>query len=91
MAENAGLTQRWVSVIANARQSQLKRVFEDETSSKLNPANRSESQTAITDLTKSVISEIQKLPGNQFCADCRKANPDWLSVNLGILVTGYKS
>ena len=90
MAENAGLTQRWVSVIANARQSQLKRVFEDETSSKLNPANRSESQTAITDLTKSVICEIQKLPGNQFCADCRKPNPDWLSVNLGILVMGYK-
>ena len=86
MAENANLTQRWVSVIANARQSQLKRVFEDDSTNKLNPANRSESQTAITDLTKSVICEIQKLPGNNICADCRKPNPDWLSVNLGILV-----
>ena len=34
MAENANLTQRWVSVVANARQSQLKRVFEDDTSNK---------------------------------------------------------
>ena len=83
MAENEGLTTKWVSVIANARQNQLTKIFEDE---KLTKENRSESQTALNDLTASVISEIQKLPGNNFCADCRRINPTWLSVNLGILV-----
>lgn len=26
------------------------------------------------------------IPGNRFCADCNKPNPEWAVVNLGILV-----
>ena len=33
-----------------------------------------------------IISKIRALPGNRRCADCGSADPEWLSVNLGILI-----
>jgi Arf-GAP/coiled-coil/ANK repeat/PH domain-containing protein len=32
------------------------------------------------------MAEIMKVDGNQQCADCQAANPDWCSLNLGILI-----
>jgi Arf-GAP/coiled-coil/ANK repeat/PH domain-containing protein len=29
---------------------------------------------------------LQRVPGNDFCADCGAAEPDWASLNLGILL-----
>lgn len=47
--------------------------------------------TKNTDLDGNVLSDeerrlIQAIPGNDKCADCSSANPQWASVNLGILV-----
>jgi len=32
------------------------------------------------------LERIRSLPGNSECADCGRKNPDWASLNLGILV-----
>lgn len=37
------------------------------------------------ELIKRIITKIRSLPGNDKCADCSCPEPEWLSVNLGIL------
>ncbi|XP_064381820.1 arf-GAP with SH3 domain, ANK repeat and PH domain-containing protein 1-like isoform X2 [Halichondria panicea] len=37
-------------------------------------------------LVKLIISKIRSLPGNNRCVDCGAPDPEWLSVNLGILM-----
>jgi len=32
------------------------------------------------------IKALQSIEGNEFCADCGEPNPEWASINLGILV-----
>ena len=36
--------------------------------------------------TRVTLAEIRRAPGNSRCADCGMADPDWASLNLGILV-----
>lgn len=54
------------------------------------PQDRHRTQTrnsgSAADIVKSVITKIKKLPGNNRCCDCGCPDPDWLSVNLGILI-----
>ena len=37
-------------------------------------------------LTSDLIRAMQKMPGNDTCADCPTPNPDWASVNHGCMV-----
>lgn len=34
----------------------------------------------------SVLEALQRVPGNTACCDCGAPNPDWASLNLGVLV-----
>ena len=37
-------------------------------------------------LVKRIIAKIRALPGNDKCCDCKSSDPEWLSVNLGVLM-----
>jgi len=36
--------------------------------------------------TSAALQTLRKVAGNDTCADCSAANPDWVSLNLGILI-----
>ena len=40
----------------------------------------------IQDGTDTTLHQLRSLPGNSVCADCRSPNPEWVSVNLGLLL-----
>ena len=46
---------------------------------------QSTGENSLEDLTKAIIDDIQRLPGNEVCCDCGSPDPTWLSTNLGIL------
>eukprot|EP00731_Ephydatia_muelleri_P010938 Em0005g1524a len=64
-------------------------LFQGEVSTGL-PQDRHKTQSRnsgnAADIVKSIIAKIKKLPGNKKCCDCGCPDPDWLSVNLGILI-----
>merc|ERR1719350_1680513 len=33
-----------------------------------------------------MVDTLRSLPGNTHCADCRQLRPDWVSLNLGVLL-----
>ncbi|KAG2185136.1 hypothetical protein INT44_001926 [Umbelopsis vinacea] len=39
-----------------------------------------------TEGDKALFKQVRSMPGNNFCADCRAADPDWASINLGTLL-----
>uniref|UniRef100_A0AAZ3P3X2 ArfGAP with SH3 domain, ankyrin repeat and PH domain 1b n=1 Tax=Oncorhynchus tshawytscha TaxID=74940 RepID=A0AAZ3P3X2_ONCTS len=39
----------------------------------------------LEDLTKAIIEDVLRIPGNEICCDCGAAEPKLLSANLGIL------
>uniref|UniRef100_A0A4W5N2M5 Arf-GAP domain-containing protein n=1 Tax=Hucho hucho TaxID=62062 RepID=A0A4W5N2M5_9TELE len=42
-------------------------------------------EDGLEDLTKAIIDDVLRIPGNEVCCDCGAADPKWLSTNLGIL------
>jgi Arf-GAP/GTPase/ANK repeat/PH domain-containing protein 1/3 len=51
----------------------------------LNLSDKSKSRSApVSD--RAVIQTIRSVRGNAYCADCDAPNPDWASLNLGVLV-----
>lgn len=43
-------------------------------------------KNATNPLEHDVTKELRSVPGNNVCADCNSPEPDWASLNLGILI-----
>lgn len=41
---------------------------------------------SMRDLVKIILTEVRKQSGNRICCDCGAIDPEWLVVNLGVLV-----
>ncbi|TFK06107.1 GDNF family receptor alpha-4 [Platysternon megacephalum] len=66
----------WISVLTNSKEEALNMAFRGE---------QSTGENSLEDLTKAIIDDIQRFPGNEVCCDCGSPDPTWLSTNLGIL------
>ncbi|XP_041824273.1 arf-GAP with SH3 domain, ANK repeat and PH domain-containing protein 1 isoform X7 [Melanotaenia boesemani] len=67
----------WISVLTNSKEEALNMAFRGEQSSG--------GEDGLEDLTKAIIEDVLRIPGNELCCDCGAADPKWLSTNLGIL------
>ncbi|XP_053467557.1 arf-GAP with SH3 domain, ANK repeat and PH domain-containing protein 1 isoform X2 [Ictalurus furcatus] len=66
----------WTSVLTNSKEEALNMAFRGE---------QTAGEDGLEDLTKAIIDEVLRIPGNEVCCDCGAADPKWLSTNLGIL------
>ncbi|CAK6967446.1 arf-GAP with SH3 domain%2C ANK repeat and PH domain-containing protein 1 isoform X1 [Scomber scombrus] len=67
----------WISVLTNSKEEALNMAFRGE--------QTSGGEDGLEDLTKAIIEDVLRMPGNELCCDCGAADPKWLSTNLGIL------
>ncbi|XP_040001374.1 arf-GAP with SH3 domain, ANK repeat and PH domain-containing protein 1a isoform X2 [Xiphias gladius] len=67
----------WVSVLTNSKEEALNLAFQG--------GGQSSGVEEEEELTKSIIDEVLRSPGNDTCCDCGAADPRWLSTNLGVL------
>ncbi|XP_076868367.1 arf-GAP with SH3 domain, ANK repeat and PH domain-containing protein 1 isoform X4 [Brachyhypopomus gauderio] len=66
----------WISVLTNSKEEALNMAFRGE---------QTAGEDDLEDLTKAIIDDVLRMPGNDVCCDCGAADPKWLSTNLGIL------
>ncbi|XP_041360699.1 arf-GAP with SH3 domain, ANK repeat and PH domain-containing protein 2-like [Gigantopelta aegis] len=69
----------WISVLNNAKEEVLLKVFQDS-------SNSPSLNQSVRELTSSIIDRVKRLPGNRLCCDCNASDPEWLSTNLGVLI-----
>eukprot|EP01096_Ripella_sp_DP13-Kostka_P009116 TRINITY_DN3455_c0_g1_i1.p1 TRINITY_DN3455_c0_g1~~TRINITY_DN3455_c0_g1_i1.p1 ORF type:complete len:883 (+),score=333.27 TRINITY_DN3455_c0_g1_i1:52-2700(+) len=79
-AENEKDMQEWFKVIQNviAQQLNTQQPHSNKMYKDTNPHDRKD--------PNGILSILRKDPANTLCADCRSKDPDWASINLGILI-----
>lgn len=73
----------WLSVIQNAVSLQLN--SQGSASSKIGTETGEFLAIPENDLSHQ-LEQLRAIPGNDQCADCQSDKPEWLSINLGIMV-----
>ncbi|XP_069501713.1 arf-GAP with coiled-coil, ANK repeat and PH domain-containing protein 1 isoform X2 [Ambystoma mexicanum] len=81
--------QAWISAVQNSIATAFSESREDNTSMRL---DRPSSMSAATmdsgypreSVDKRALDQIQRIPGNAQCCDCKEPAPEWASINLGI-------
>ncbi|XP_026884758.2 arf-GAP with SH3 domain, ANK repeat and PH domain-containing protein 2 isoform X6 [Electrophorus electricus] len=76
LAEDESDCMAWISVLTNSKQEALNVALDE-----LRPSGES----SVGDLTKAIIDDVLRMPGNSVCCDCSAPDPLWISTNLGIL------
>ncbi|KAK9702380.1 hypothetical protein K7432_011271 [Basidiobolus ranarum] len=81
----------WINVLKNAIESQLNGTGSSPDLRTLANSDENNSCKRHEDLTdehkeSSLISLFKSDPTNHYCADCGSKNPEWCSINLGILL-----
>uniref|UniRef100_A0A8C8GMY4 ArfGAP with SH3 domain, ankyrin repeat and PH domain 1b n=1 Tax=Oncorhynchus tshawytscha TaxID=74940 RepID=A0A8C8GMY4_ONCTS len=74
------ISRNWISVLSNSKEEALNMAFrggED--------GGGGGGEDGLEDLTKAIIDDVLRIPGNEVCCDCGATDPKWLSTNLGIL------
>ena len=65
ISSSTSCCRSWISVLSNSKEDALNRVFGDASVGK-----DSEQNTGLRELTQTIISEVQRSPGNGTCCDC---------------------
>ena len=77
----------WISVLRNAKNQCMDEAFKNVSKDdKFQTQARKMNKAEMAGIVRGVIITIRQLPGNNVCADCNCPEPNWFSVNLGILV-----
>ncbi|XP_068604791.1 arf-GAP with SH3 domain, ANK repeat and PH domain-containing protein 1a [Brachionichthys hirsutus] len=76
-AEDESEFVSWVSVLTNSKEEALNVAFQG--------GSQSSGVEEEEELTKSIVDEVIRLPGNNSCCDCGAMDPRWIATNLGIL------
>ncbi|KAI0989253.1 hypothetical protein GJ496_000654, partial [Pomphorhynchus laevis] len=80
MAESLEDMNKWIKAIRTVQSQQIyKSICE---------ANQHDSllQNVDGDDSLKIIKSIRKIPGNDICCDCEAEDPQWISINFGILL-----
>ncbi|KAK1797186.1 hypothetical protein P4O66_008571, partial [Electrophorus voltai] len=87
-ADSEQQQQGWMSAVQNSIAS----AFQERREDALSPRERCSSVSGIMNIGGGeqqnsgckALEEVQAIPGNGHCCDCREPGPDWASINLGI-------
>lgn len=77
-AESADVLEHWLTVIQNAISYELNKPSGGDADPRAAAAEKA-------DLTKQ-LETLRSVPGNDKCCDCDAPNPEWLSLNLGLMM-----
>ena len=80
-ADDSQDMEEWISVLNNAKESVLMKAFSESSSTTSGTYNQS-----VKELTRTILTDVRRMPGNSICCDCSAPDPEWLSVNLGVLI-----